>query len=393
MIFLILLFAISKAAVPFNQTIFPTLKTFFYNLCPNNEPLTNDTLCDVGPNVVSPIICDNSGNPESILFNRRPCRNGVIGTEIGLFRNLLAFDIRDTGMGGSIPQEITLCTALTSILTFGNNLRGNVPLDLVNLNLSICTLMRNIAENNCFDCPVPKLPCTATLKCNTTCINGNETLTTASQTTTTLTESLTSTTTVPTTITTTFLPTITTATTPTTTPPTTIDIKNFPTNYFYTQPTIRVSLNTDGEISTVVEETQTASTIVESLAIGNSSEPISGSENVSIIIGLGCALGITIPVIFVLVCFYGRSKRDREINRSIEEADRRKKNFDEGEKYLPTEVRMNVLPGNYGAIVATKGNVYDVVGDHQVKKRTRQYDIVPTHTPSQYDSVYSVLEE
>jgi len=145
--------------------------------------------------------------------------------------------------------------------------------------------------------------------------------------------------------------------------------------------------------STVVTETQTASTIVESLAIGNSSEPISGSENVSIIIGLGCALGITIPVIFVLVCFYGRSKRDKEISRSIEEADRRKKNFDEGEKYLPTEVRMNVLPGNYGAIVATKGNVYDVVGDHQVKKRTRQYDIVPTHTPSQYDSVYSVLEE
>ncbi len=370
------------ASVPFNKTAFPVFQSFVGNLCANKVSL-DETACSTVNSTTEPIVCDEDGNLIAINFNRKPCQGGFITSDIAQLYKLQTLDLRDSLIGGSIPTQIGYCKSLTSLLTAGNNLRGLVPQELVYLRLSYCTLMRNVAESNCFDCPVPKLICTATLRCNATCLVGSTTATlTTSQT-----------------------------TLSTTTASSSQQSSGSTTNKPYTeQTTTSTLLTSESEIESYQSTTTTKTTAAATTktyqqktqtlrydsetkttqsegASALLSSPQQSNGNVSLIIGLSFALGVTVPVILVLLCLYGKSKRTRRIPpiMGVDIYANNKKSDD-------LEVRMNVVSGNYGSVAARNGTNYNAVEVH-AKKHNVQYDVVPVQSPGEYDSVQSVLVE
>lgn len=352
------------ALVPFNKTAFPVFQSFVNNLCAN-KVVIDEAMCSTSNSTTEPVVCDEDGNIVAINLNRKPCLGGLITSHIALLDRLQTLDLRDALVGGSIPTEIAQCKALTSLLTAGNNLRGLVPEGLAYMRLSYCTLMRNFAENNCFDCPVPKLNCTATLRCNSTCLVGSTTENKLS----TATESLTQST--------------------STEKPITEQAKTISTLFtseseteLFQSPTTKTYQQ---KTKTLLHDSETKTTESDGGAVLASLEQSNGS--VSLIIGLSFALGVTVPIILVLLCLYGKSKRTRRIPPIIGIDD-----YAKNKKSDELEVRMNVVSGNYGSVAIRNGTNYNAVEVH-TKKHNVQYDVVPVQSPGEYDSVQSILVE
>lgn len=365
---LLLCATIVCALVPFNKTAFPIFQSFVSNLCAN-KIVIDEAMCSTSNSTTEPIVCDKDGNIVAINLNRKPCLGGIITSHIALLDRLQTLDLRDALVGGSIPSEIAQCKALTSLLTAGNNLRGLVPEGLAYMRLSYCTLMRNFAENNCFDCPVPKLNCTATLRCNSTCLVGFTTgnnLSTAME----------------------YLTKSTSTDKPFTEEATKISTllaTESETELFQSTTTTATAKTYQQKTQTLLHGSETKTTESDGGALLAS--PEQSNESVSLIIGLSFALGVTVPIILVLLCLYGKSKRTRRIPPIIGIDD-----YAKNKKSDEPEVRMNVVSGNYGAVAARNETNYNAVEVH-TKKHNVQYDVVPVHTPGEYDSVYSVFVE
>lgn len=351
MFFILLIIQLSTANVMFNWTSYKIMNRFIQQLSSGQLSFDANPWCETIENSTAPINCDAAGNVVAINFYKKPYKNGFISSDVATLKFLKHLDVRDAGLVGSIPEEITQCSLLTTILTAGNNLRGRIPLGMLNLPLTTCTLMRTVSENNCFECPVPKLTCTGNLRCSTgsgNCSTEISTLTMpdvtyATQTSMEIQQASISTTT-------------------TSSATKSIQQRTFTMKYSAAETFSQQSLNNTGENQQSVD-----------------------NKNFVIII-LACALGITIPMVCILVCFYGRRNGTEHSSCCVPNS------VIEDGLSSDQEVRMHAAPNSiYGPINVPPENVYNVVMDNS-KKHT--YDIVPSvGRQSQYEGVHSKLEE
>jgi len=317
----LLFVSVALAAVAFNPAQLAAAKTVVRALTNGTLAINTGDLCETSENATAQFTCNSAGNIESFSMYKRGLAGGSIPTEIGLLAKLLSLDVREAGLTGTLPSQIGRCTALTLLLTAGNNLYGPVPTQLVPLaqQMVACTLMRRTNEGNCFTCPTPTLVCTATLACNSTCPGP----TLAATTTTTPTTKQTTTTT---TKATTTQPE--TATTEITTVETTT--KTIPSDSSQVSHTTRVSQTTQasetqtttGEITLPPAEPAVqmrtflhphASTTDEKTSQfeGNLITSTTNDVNVTVIVVVSCAAIIVVPLFFVLL-FLCLSARRRE---------------------------------------------------------------------------------
>ena len=299
--------------VAFEKSTFEATKTLLETLSASRITASEAVGCPPLNDTAAAYQCDAQGYLNSISFYKRNCSGGYIPTAIGLFDRLTTLDLRFSGIGGTIPSEVGRCTALTSILTAGNKLYGTVPAVLTTLNLSLCTLMLRANETNCFVCPVPSLPCTATLSCNASCPTApavsskvftlpvsSPTTTTTTKTTTTTPETTTTTTTAALTETTTTTESATATTSDDTTTTTTWQRKTFTHQY---GPSSSSSESTSGGGTSEGESTATTR-----LALIVDNTDASPSNDVSLVIGLACALVVVVPLLLVLGVMYALAR-------------------------------------------------------------------------------------
>ena len=303
------------AAVAFNQSQFAIVKTVVAALCAPNFVINDGDLCATIENATASVVCDANGNVNELRFDRKNCTGGFIAPEIGALPYIGLIDVRDSGIGGTLPPTLGLCSTLSILLTAGNFIRGFVPNELTALfpTLSVCLLMR-IPDSNCFSCPLPTLPCTASLSCNTMCSpapGSNATSTIQVASTTLLSTTTTTTTTVGTPMTTN--PIVSTAVISTnfsiTTTTMTTSGKETSTTSSTIEPTAQVSPSTSANVATSIAGSASTPSYQSRIfthlyATQESALAPKSSPNVNTTIALVCSLSILVPLVILLTFLY-----------------------------------------------------------------------------------------